>query len=299
VTSEHPLAEAYCLRTADIRTSFDRASESYDRFAIVESRVRDEILARLELVNLKPRVILDAGCATGSWGGLLLKRYKRSRLLALDLSVGMLLQARKRRPRFRKLNVICADAAAIPLADASVDLICSNLMLPWCNDIDQVFREFRRVLSPRGLLTFSTLGPDTLTELRQSWRSVDDKIHVNRFVDMHDIGDALVRAGLAEPVMDVDYYHISYRRLIDLMREIKAVGAHNMNQGRPRGLTGRQRIRAVEAAYDKFSEGGRLPATCEVIFGQAWGPRARTGSGGVEVMIPITEIGHRRPGRNG
>ena len=291
--------DAYRLRTSDIRRSFDRASECYDRFAVIESRVREEILARLELVDLKPRVILDAGCATGSWGGMLLKRYKRSRLLALDMSVGMLLQARMKRPRFRKLDVICADAAAIPLPDASVDLICSNLMLPWCDDIDQVFREFRRVLSPRGLLTFSTLGPDTLAELRQSWRSVDDKIHVNLFVDMHDIGDALVRAGLAEPVMDVDYYHITYARLIDLMREIKAVGAHNMNHGRPRGLTGRNRFRSVEAAYNKFSRDGRLPATCEIIFGQAWGPRAKTGSGGAEVMIPITEIGHRRRGEDG
>jgi malonyl-CoA O-methyltransferase len=291
--------DAYGLRTADIRKSFDRVSESYDRFAVVESRVRKEILERLELVDLKPRVILDAGCATGSWGGLLLKRFRRSRLLALDLSVGMLRQARKKRPRFRKLNVICADAAAIPLRDASVDLICSNLMLPWCDDIDQVFREFRRVLTPRGLLTFSTLGPDTLTELRQSWRSVDDDIHVNRFVDMHDIGDALVRAGLAEPVLDVDCYRVTYERLIDMMREIKAVGAHNMNHGRPRGLTSRKRMRAVEAAYDRFSEDGRLPATCEVVFGQAWGPRVRIGPDTTEVMIPITEIGNRRTGKDG
>ena len=291
--------DAYRLETALVRRSFDLASENYDRVAFIESRVRDEILQRLDLVDLKPGVILDAGCATGAWGGRLLKRYKRSRLLALDLSVDMLHRARRQKPRFRRLDAICADAASIPLPDASVDLICSNLMLHWCHDLDQVLREFRRVLSPRGLLTFSTLGPDTLTELRRAWRSVDGNVHVNRFVDMHDLGDALIRAGLAEPVMDVDYFKLSYQRLIDLMKELKAVGAHNINKGRPRGLTSRARLIAVENAYREFAVDGRLPVTCEVIFGQAWGPREKKAPATTEVTIPVAQIGRKRRDKDG
>ncbi|MGI9265617.1 MAG: malonyl-ACP O-methyltransferase BioC, partial [Gammaproteobacteria bacterium] len=270
MTNPNPQVDAYWLESTDIRRSFDRVSEYYDQLTVIEPRVRQEIADRLNLVDFQPGVILDAGCATGMLSRDLLKRFKRGRVVSLDLSLGMLRQARANKPRFRRLDAVCADASRIPLPDASVDLICSNLMLQWCNDLDEVFREFRRILTPRGLLTFSTLGPDTLTELRQAWRSVDKNIHINRFVDMHDIGDALIRAGLIEPVMDVDYYHVTYARLIDMMKELKSVGAHNMNRGRPRGLTSPRRLAAVEDACRAFSNDNRLVATCEVIFGQAW-----------------------------
>jgi malonyl-CoA O-methyltransferase len=297
MTSPNRQDDAYWLETAEIRRSFDRVSKNYDRVTVIEPQVRDEIINRLELVDFQPKVILDAGCATGMLSRQLLKRFRRSRVLALDLSIGMLRNACKKKPFFRKLDAICADASCLPLPDASVDLICSNLMLHWCNDPDQVLREFRRILTPRGLLTFSTLGPDTLTELRQAWRSVDGDIHVNRFADMHDIGDALIRAGLTEPVMDVDYYRLTYGQLIDLMKELKSVGAHNMNRGRPRGLTSRSRLAAVEDAYLTIGEDNRLPVTCEVVFGQAWAPRAQQATEQKEVLIPVTQIGHKERDR--
>jgi malonyl-CoA O-methyltransferase len=207
----------------------------------------------------------------------------------------MLRQARHRRRWWRRPTVLCADAAALPLPDASVDLVFSNLMLQWCNDLDAVFREFRRVLKPRGLVTFTTFGPDTLTELRAAWRAVDDGIHVNRFIDMHDVGDAMVRAGLAEPVMDLEYFCLTYPRVIDLMRDLKAIGAHNVTVGRGRGLTGRGRLQAVADAYEAHRRDGRLPATWEVVYGQAWGPLGAPGPGpsNGEVTVSPAAIGRR------
>ncbi len=289
-------AAPYLLDRAGVRSAFDRVSSGYDDIAVIDSRVREEILSRLDLVKLSPAVILDVGCGTCGWAAALLKRFRQSRLLALDISTGMLNQAQRRKPWFRKLDAICADGAALPMADHSVDLICSSLMLPWCNDPDLVFREFRRVLAPGGLLTFATLGPDTLGELRQAWREADDHVHVNRFIDMHDIGDALVRAGLAEPVLDVDHYRLNYDTVDQLMRELKAIGAHNVNAGRARGLTSRQRLRALETAYDKVREDGRLPVTVEVVYGQAWGPMQLRRENRDEVTVPVGAIGRRSHG---
>jgi len=291
-----PGPDPQTLDSSEVRRAFDRASASYDASAVLQSRVRAELLERLKYVRLEPRVILDAGCGTGHAGRALLKRYRGSRLIALDIAEGMLHQARRRRPLLRRLDPICADAAALPLPDASVDLIFSNLMLQWCNDLDAVFSEFRRVLAPGGLLSFASFGPDTLHELRNAWRQVDNEVHVSRFIDMHDLGDAMVRSGLAEPVMDVDYFCVTYEDVFGLMRDLKAIGAHNAARGRPRGLTGRGRLRAFAQAYEKHRRDGRLPATWEVVYGQAWGssaPAPAMAAGGGETRVPLTAIGRR------
>jgi malonyl-CoA O-methyltransferase len=218
--------------------------------------------------------------------------------VALDLSLAMLAEAARRQTLLRRFRRICADAASLPLRSGSVDLVFSNLMLHWCGEPDAVLAECRRVLRPGGLLTFTTFGPDTLVELRRAWAAVDDRTHVNRFVDMHDLGDALLRAGLAEPVMDVERYTLTYGTVPDLMRDLRAVGAGNANAGRPRGLTGRAAIGRVTAAYEELRRDGRLPATCEVVYGHAWCPTGpplpRSSSG--EVTVPVDRIGKRRRG---
>ena len=178
-----------------------------------------------------------------------------------------------------RFECLCADALELPLPDASVDLLFSNLMLPWCDDLDAAFAEIARVLRPRGLLTFTTLGPDTLIELHESWHEADDYTHVIPFADMHDIGDGLVRAGLVEPVLDVVHYTLTYPDVYSLMRDLKAIGARNATTGRPRGLTGRQALRMVEQTYERHRHEGRLPASYEVIFGQAWGAVERPDAG--------------------
>jgi malonyl-CoA O-methyltransferase len=151
-----------------------------------------------------------------------------------------------------------------------MDLVWSNLAIQWCNDLDQAFGEMARVLRPEGLLMFSTFGPDTLKELREASAADPSHVHVSRFIDMHDIGDALVRAGFSAPVMDVEHFVLTYDDVLGVMRDLKAIGARNAAQGRPRGLEGKGFLARLTERYERFREQGKLPATFEVVYGHAW-----------------------------
>lgn len=277
------------------RRNADRASATYDASAVLQARLRQQMIERLEWIAFTPAVVVDLGCGTGHAAAALSRRWPQARVIAIDFAPGMLRETARREeaPRIERL---CAGAESLPLPDASVDLLFCNLMLPWCDDPDAVFAEIARVLRPRGLLTFSTLGPDTLIELRAAWRAADDATHVIPFTDMHDIGDGLVRAGLVEPVLDVCRYTLTYPDVRSLMRDLQAIGAQNATSGRPRGLTGRKRLRAVEQAYECHREDSVLPATCEAIFGQAWGavPRAEQERDG-EYAFPVSSLRRRGP----
>ena len=278
---------AYELDTHQVRRSFDRAAATYDAAAVLHAEVRDQLLARLDLMKLTPRVVMDAGAGTGHGARALIRRYPKSVVVALDTSQQMLQAAGRRQSWLRRFTRVCADAARLPFADGSVDLILSNLMLQWC-DPDAVFAEFRRVLGPHGLVSFTTLGPDTLGELRSAWRAADSHIHVNQFMDMHDIGDALIRSGFASPVLDVERYTLSYPDVRRVAADLKNTGAHNATRGRARGLTGRRRFAAFQQAYEAFRQDGRLPATYEVVFGHAWAPDGaarRSGPAGASVSL--------------
>jgi malonyl-CoA O-methyltransferase len=264
-------SEAYALDDSWVRRSFDRASSSYDGAAVLQTAVREELLQRLNLTDLSPRLVIDAGAGTGHASRALKRRYSDAQVLALDTSLGMLKVAGKQQAWLRPFGRVCADAGQLPLPDGCVDLIVSNLMLQW-NDPERVFSEFRRVLAARGLLTFTTLGPDTLRELRSAWSAVDARTRVISFIDMHDIGDALVRAGFAAPVLDVERYTLSYADVRALTDDLKAIGARNATAGRPKGLTTPRQLTAMRSAYEAYRVDGRLPATYEVIFGQAWAP---------------------------
>lgn len=288
--AQHP------LDAAAARRNFERASATYDESAVLQARVRDQLLARLDWIAFEPELVVDLGCGTGHAALALGERWPRARVLAVDVAPGMLREA-GRRAGERPFSRICADALQLPLADASADLLFCNLMLQWCDDLDAAFSEIARVLRPRGLLTFTTFGPDTLIELREAWGEADEYTHVSPFADMHDVGDGLIRAGLVEPVLDVVRYTLTYPHVQALMRDLKAIGAQNATTGRPRGLTGRQRLRAVERSYERHRRDGQLPASYEVVFGQAWGavaPLARDADG--EFAIPVSDIG-RRDGR--
>ncbi len=253
-----------------VRRTFDRASASYEGAAVLQGRVRAELLERLELVKLEPAVVLDLGAGTGCAARELRRRYRGALVIALDLAPGMLREARRHSRPLRRFERVCADAFAVPLKEASVDLLFSNLLLQWCDDLDRVMTEIRRVLRPGGFLAFSTLGPDTLRELRAAWSKVDTEPHVHDFIDMHDVGDALTRAGFAEPVLDVERIELTYPDVLALTRDLKALGAHNAAQGRARGLTGKGKWRAMTSAYESFRTAGRLPASYEVVYGAAW-----------------------------
>jgi malonyl-CoA O-methyltransferase len=209
----------------------------------------------------------------------------------------MLRVAGRRRGWFRPFALLCADATRLPLADASVEVAFSNLLLPWC-DPDALFAEMRRVLAPRGLLTLTGLGPDTLRELRAAWASVDDHLHVGEFIDMHDVGDALVRAGFAAPVLDVERYTLHYTDVRGLAADLRATGARNGASGRLKGLTSPRKFAAMQSAYEAHRSEARLPATCEVVFAQAWAPveeRARaTSQDGISLESLREQLAARR-----
>ena len=299
--SDRDAPGGHAIERGEVRRAFDRAAATYDAAAELQRRVRDELLSRLDYVKLEPGAVLDLGAGTGHAALALKRRYPASTVLAVDLAESMLREARRRQTLFRRFQRVCADAAALPLRSASVELVFSSLMLQWCDVPDGVFAECRRVLRPGGLLSFTTFGPDTLVELRRAWAAADDGVHVSRFLDMHDVGDALVRAGFAEPVMDVDRVTLTYAEVRDLMRDLKAIGAHNAASGRRRGLTGRSTFARVVDAYERERRDGRLPATYEVVYGHAWAPAVdgrRADSSG-EVRVPIHSIGRRRPGGPG
>lgn len=272
------------LKRSLIRANFERASSSYDEVALLQREVADRMLEQFEYTNIVPHSILDIGTGTGYCARALEKRFGKSRVIALDIAHNMLLEARKQSLESKSLlrrlaergsrqHFICADTVQLPLPDRSMDLVFSNFTLQWCQDLGALFHEFRRVLRPGGLLTFSTLGTDTLTELRQSWAEVDDQIHVNHFVDLHDIGDLLLNSGFEEPVTSVDRFELTYPDVMTLMRDLKGLGATNTNEGRPRGLTGKDKIRQLEQLYRERQGGAdRVSATWEVVYGHAWIP---------------------------
>ena len=287
-------ADVFSFDKLAVRRSFSVASQQYDSVAVLQAEVRQRLVERLALFKLQPQTILDSGCGTALSSQTLQVLYPRSQVIALDAAFGMLQHARPSRWQwFRKsYKRICADAYQLPFKSKSVDLIFSNLMLQWCDPPDAVFAEIQRVQTPGGVFIFSSFGPDTLQELRNAWMNVDAHTHVNRFIDMHDLGDAMMRAGLAEPVLDVERFTLTYPDALTLMRELKAIGAHNITQGRRHGLMGKAVLNQVIHNYEKHRRDNLLPASYEVVYGQAWGNATMPVSAG-EVRIPIANIGKR------
>ena len=281
------------LDTQQLRRAFERAASTYDAAAVLQREVGRRMLQRLDYVKLDPQKILDAGCGTGQAIRPLQERYHQAQIIAVDLAYNMVDRARGQARLLdrllgglwrRRMLPVCADINALPLAANSVQLLWSNLALQWCNYLQPVFSEFHRTLNNEGLLLFSTFGPDTLKELRTAFARIDSFTHVNRFIDMHDIGDQLVAAGFADPVMDMEYITLTYDTLPSLMRELKALGAHNITQGRPRGLQGKARWQKMTELFEANRREGKLTATFEVIYGHAWKPVPKKTSEGHAIV---------------
>jgi malonyl-CoA O-methyltransferase len=281
----------------DVRRSFSEAARTYDDHAFLQREIADRLFERLDYIKLEPHIAVDLGSGTGYATRKLRARFPESAAVSLDIAPTMLAAARAHSPgaslvsrllkRPAPQHYVCADIEMLPLATESMDLVLSNLAMQWC-DPQRTAQEAARVLKPKGLFMFTTFGPDTLKELRQAFKSIDDKPHVNQFVDMHDIGDMLVAAGFADPVMDQETITMTYPDLKPLLRELKGIGAHNVLPGRAAGLMGRQRWQRMVDAYERFREEGRLPATYEVVYGHAWKPefsRRKTNDGAQSIDL--------------
>lgn len=298
------------LDSVAVRRAFDQAAATYDAHAVLQREVCDRLLERLDFVALTPAHVLDLGTGTGYGLERLRLRYPEAALLALDIAPSMLAAARARFPapgltsRVRALlapqasrltpRFICADMERLPLAANSMDLVWSSLALQWAQDLEATLKGLHRTLAPGGLLMFATFGPDTLKELRAVFAGIDASPHVNRFTDLHDIGDMLVHAGFAHPVMEMDMLTLTYTDLKSLMRDLKGIGAHNAAADRRRGLLGKTAWSRLEAAYEQHRVEGRLPATFEVIYGHAWAGDKLTREDGRQVIQ--MQIGARRAG---
>jgi malonyl-CoA O-methyltransferase len=271
-----------------VAASFGAASRSYDAAAWLQSAARAELLSRLELLRTPPRAVLDLGAGTGLAARAIKRRFRRAAVSAVDIAAPMLELARRHSRFWRPIRCVQADAQSLPFEDASFDLVFSNLMLQWLAPPDAALAEIRRVLRPGGLLLASSFGPETLRELRLAWAAGDAGVHVNEFVDVHDLGSALARAGFAEPVLDVDRHVHHYADARALMRELKALGAHNLDARRSRGLTGRRAFVRMNAAYEALRVPAGLPATWQLVYAVAW---SAPDHGAVHAIAGETHIG--------
>ena len=279
------------LNVKDVQCRFNRIARNFDAADFVHATSRNGLLARLRPMVVEAQTVVDLGSATGSAARLLKKRFRHARVLSVDLSRDMLLQGRRKQPWFARAAAIQAHAEALPFANQSVDVVFANLLLPWLGSPVPMFAEVARVLRQDGLLLFATLGPDSLLELRQAWQTVDHYAHVNRFFDMHDIGDAAVQAGLRDPVLDVDRMSVTYASAAALFMDLTAVAGRNCLRGRNPSLVGRSRFAKMVSALDAARKDDLLKFNLELVYGHCWGrgPRAP----GREHRIDAAQIGRR------
>jgi malonyl-CoA O-methyltransferase len=279
---------------------FDRAAPHFDEADFVHRYAARGLIERMSPMLVDVQRILDAGAATGAASRELADIYRRSHVIGIDRSANMLQRAKRERsglariPRLlrrSRLWEVRACAAALPLRQGSIDLAFANMLLPWIHEVEPFFAEIGRVLRKDGLFVFSTLGPDSLLELRQAWASIDDYAHVNTFIDMHDVGDALLRAGLREPVLDTDYLTVRYRSADEFLADLTRAGARNSLERRRTSLTGKNRIATVKRILESSCDEGSLSFRLELVFGHAWGGGPRQSPG--EFAVDVSRVGRR------
>jgi malonyl-CoA O-methyltransferase len=276
------------------RQRFERAARTYAGASRLEEEIGLRMLQRLDYIKLAPARILDAGSGPAREARALRARYPGAWLIALDYSHAMLRQALAARGLLSRLlglrspSPLCAGLEALPISGDSVGLVWSNMVLHWLSEPLVALREFHRVLQAEGLLMFSTLGPDTLKELR----AAAGEARVHQFMDMHDLGDQLVAAGFSAPVMDMEIVTVTYDDADAFLADLHASGQSSALASRPRGLAGRTFREQLRRGLATRMRDARLPATYEVVYGHAWkaAPQARGGKTVVRFDLP----GHKR-----
>lgn len=288
------MSKLAALNLRDQRRRFDSAAASFDSADFVHAVTREGLLDRMLPLVIDAKAVIDLGSATGSAGTLLRKRFRGAHIISVDISRQMLEKSRQKRARFTfaRSSYIQANACALPLRDQSVDAVFSNLLLPFIDTPDRVFAEVARVLRKGGVFAFATLGPDSLLELRRAWHGIDGHAHVNHFLDMHDVGDALLRSGLRDPVLDVDRLRVQYDAPGKLFSDLGRIGARNALRARNPSLTGRRQFGKMLDALSEGSATGNIELDLELVYGHCWGGGARMEAG--DFRIDASGIPRRR-----
>lgn len=279
----------------EISKAFNQHAAEYEQVAKVQQEIGTRLLERLHYLKIAPQRILDLGCGTGFFSRELTMMYPKAQIIGLDLAHKMLLQARKKQGWRRKWPLVGADMLHMPFASGVFDLVFANQAIHWGQPLAQVFREINRVMKPNACLMFTTLGPDTFKELKDSWASAHQYAHVNEFPDMHDVGDCLMSERFLEPVMDMELLTVHYETLSKLLKSLKAQGVRNVNSARNAGLTGKTAWKVFEQNYSLLqTDTKKYPLTYEVVYGHAWKGEQRKTNDGIETMIPISQILKRK-----
>ncbi len=259
------MTDVFELDKQQVKSSFSAASESYDGLAVLQRKVADRLINSYQSIEPTGH-ILDLGCGTGYLTSHLLNRPLVKSVTALDIAYSMLQVARCRLQSQRKLHYLCADAECLPVGSGTMDWVVSNVALQWCRNVDAVFRNINQCLKPNGQFLFATFGPKTLSELNHAWSSVDGYTHVNEFYGDYELIDALKLNGYSNIRSETQSYVSHYTNVLQLMRELKGIGAHNVTQGRNRAMTGKHKFYQMINAYRQICQSERIYATFEIIY---------------------------------
>jgi malonyl-CoA O-methyltransferase len=280
------------LRREDVERRFERAAPYFEKADFVHRHTAAGLLERLSPMQINAMQIVDLGSGLGRDRKMLQRQFRDALVIGVDRSASMLALARRNRPWLAKTRDVRADAERLPFASGSIDLVYANLLLPWIDDHAAVFIEIARVLRKDGLFLFATLGQDSFRELRTAWAGIDSAPHVREFPDMHDIGDALVKSGLRDPVLDVDTLALQFRDSASLFRDIRHAAAGNSLRARRHSLAGRSVFRRLATELAGGGDSPEFTITLELVFGHAWGGGPRLPEG--EYRLPAAAIGRRR-----
>lgn len=259
------MSAASILDKNKIRQSFASAAVTYDGFATLQRKVGLELLERFYIANQQDTLI-DLGCGTGFITQQLLMQPDIKQIVAIDIALSMINVTREKLIQQKNIQYICADAECLPLANHSVDQIVSNLALQWCQNLEILFTGFNKLLKPQGKLVFSTFGVDTLKELKQAWSEVDKYSHVNSFYSADQLFAILQQSGFHDIQIETKQFQSAYPSVMELMRELKGIGAHSVISGRNKQMTRRKDMHQMFNAYEKFRLDGMIPACYEIIF---------------------------------
>ena len=275
----------------EICKSFNDHAAIYEQSSKIQQEIGSRLLEKLDYLKIEPRYILDLGCGPGLFTKKLKKLYPKATIIGFDLAIDMLKEAGEKQGLFKKWSLVGGDMLTLPFASGVFDLVFSNQVIHWSESIKDLLDEISRVMSKDGCLLFSTLGPDTFSELRKSWSTVDNYAHVNDYIDMHDLGDSLLSLKFIDPVIEMEVITAHFSSLKKLLSSLKSQGVRNINLARNPGLTGKKNWVDFEQAMNTLSlENGEIPLTYEVIYGLAWKGATRTVEKGVETIIPVNDL---------